>query len=79
MQEYKIFILKRFEMIFYNNWGFYELQRIFNWINKYYKETIFLKEKDEIVKNSRLLLFDSIKIVLENGTSILGIKTVDKL
>ena len=40
---------------------------------------IFLKEKDEIVKNSRLLLLDSIKIVLENGTSILGIKTVDKL
>ena len=79
MQEYKIFILKRFEMIFYNNWVFYELQRIFNWINKYYKETIFLKEKDEIVKNSRLLLLDSIKIVLENGTSILGIKTVDKL
>lgn len=66
-------------MIFYNNWVFYELQRIFNWINKYYKETIFLKEKDEIVKNSRLLLLDSIKIVLENGTSILGIKTVDKL
>ena len=79
MQEYKIFILKRFEMIFYNNWVFYELQRIFNWINKYYKATVFLKEKDEIVKNSRLLLFDSIKIVLENGTSILGIKTVDKL
>lgn len=79
MQEYKIFILKRFEMIFYNNWVFYELQRIFNWINKYYKATVFLKEKDEIVKNSRLLLLDSIKIVLENGTSILGIKTVDKL
>ena len=40
---------------------------------------LFLKEKDEIVKNSRLLLLDSIKIVLENGTSILGIKTVDTL
>ena len=79
MQENKIFILKRFEMIFYNNWVFYELQRIFNWINKYYEETIFLKEKDEIVKNFRLLLLDLIKIVLENGTSILGIKTVDKL
>lgn len=47
--------------------------------SKYYEETNILKEKDEIVKNSRLLLLDSIRIVLENGTSILGIKTVDKL
>ena len=50
MQEYKMFILKRFEMIFYNNERFYELQRIFNWINKYYEETNFFKEENKIIK-----------------------------
>ena len=41
-------------MIFYNNWVFYELQRIFNWINKYYKATVFLKEKDDFVHSENL-------------------------
>ena len=47
--------------------------------SKYYEETSILKETDENIKNSRLLLIRSIKTVLENGTRILGIKTVDKL
>ena len=47
--------------------------------SKYYEETNILKETNETIKNSRLLLLDSIRIVIENGTSILGIKTVDKL
>ena len=47
--------------------------------SKYYEETNILKETNEVIKNSRLLLLDSIRIVIENGTSILGIKTVDRL
>lgn len=47
--------------------------------SKYYEETNILKEENNDLKNSRLLLLDSIRIVIENGTKILGIKTVDKL
>lgn len=47
--------------------------------SKYYEETSILKEENSDLKNSRLLLLDSVRIVIENGTNILGIKTVDKL
>lgn len=47
--------------------------------SKYYEETNILKEENNDLKNSRLLLLDSVRIVIENGTKILGIKTVDKL
>lgn len=47
--------------------------------SKYYEETSILKEENSDLKNSRLLLLDSVRIVIENGTKILGIKTVDKL
>ncbi len=47
--------------------------------SKYYEETNILKEENSDLKNSRLLLLDSVRIVIENGTKILGIKTVDKL
>lgn len=47
--------------------------------SKYYEETNILKEENSDLKNSRLLLLDTIKIVIENGTNILGIKTVEKL
>lgn len=47
--------------------------------SKYYEETNILKEENSDLKNSRLLLLDSVRIVIENGTNILGIKTVDKL
>lgn len=47
--------------------------------SKYYEETSILKEENSDLKNSRLLLLDSVRIVIENGTNILGIKTVEKL
>lgn len=47
--------------------------------SKYYEEANILKEENSDLKNSRLLLLDSVRIVIENGTKILGIKTVDKL
>ena len=47
--------------------------------SKYYEETSILKEENCDLKNSRLLLLDSVRIVIENGTNILGIKTVEKL
>lgn len=47
--------------------------------SKYYEETSILKEENSELKNSRLLLLDSVRIVIENGTNILGIKTVEKL
>ena len=47
--------------------------------SKYYEETSILKEENSDLKNSRFLLLDSVRIVIENGTNILGIKTVDKL
>lgn len=47
--------------------------------SKYYEETNILKEENSDLKNSRLLLLDSVRIVIQNGTKILGIKTVDKL
>lgn len=47
--------------------------------SKYYEETNILKEENSDLKNSRLLLLDSVRIVIENGTKILGIKIVDKL
>ena len=47
--------------------------------SKYYEETSILKEENSDLKNSRLLLLDSVRIVIENGTNILGIKTVYKL
>lgn len=47
--------------------------------SKYYEETSILKEENNDLKNSRLLLLDAVRIIIENGTNILGIKTVDKL
>ena len=47
--------------------------------SKYYEETSILEEENSDLKNSRLLLLDSVRIVIENGTNILGIKTVEKL
>ena len=47
--------------------------------SKYYEETSILKEENSDLKNSRLLLLDSVRIVIGNGTNILGIKTVEKL
>lgn len=46
--------------------------------SKYYEKVSILKESDELLKNSRLELLNSIKTVLSNGMSVLGIKTVDK-
>lgn len=47
--------------------------------SKYYEETSILKEENSDLKKSRLLLLDAVRIIIENGTNILGIKTVDKL
>ena len=46
---------------------------------KYYTETNILNEKDQVLKASRLMLLISIKIVLENGMQIIGIKPVKKM
>lgn len=47
--------------------------------SRYYEEVNILKEEDTNIKNSRLLLLYSIKIVIENSCSILGINTIEKL
>ena len=47
--------------------------------SKYYNMVPILKEEDEELKTSRIKLLQSIKIVLENGMNILGIKPVEKL
>lgn len=47
--------------------------------SRYYEEVNILKEEDNVIKNSRLLLLNSIKIVIENSSAILGINTIEKL
>lgn len=47
--------------------------------SRYYEEVNILKEEDNVIKNSRLLLLNSIKIVIENSSTILGINTMEKL
>lgn len=47
--------------------------------SRYYEEVSILKEENITIKNSRLLLLNSIKIVIENSCTILGIKTIEKL
>ena len=55
---------------------------IFNLTQKfssYYEKVNISNIKDEQLKYSKLLLLEAIKIVLTNGLSILGIKTIDKM
>lgn len=55
---------------------------IFNLTQKfssYYEKVNIINIKDEQLKYSKLLLLEAIKIVLTNGLSILGIKTIDKM
>lgn len=47
--------------------------------SRYYEEVSILKEENITIKNSRLLLLNSIEIVIENSCTILGIKTIEKL
>ena len=46
--------------------------------SKYYEKVSILKENDEMLKECRLALLNSIKKVLASGMNILGIKTIDK-
>lgn len=46
--------------------------------SKYYEKVSILKENDEMLKECRLVLLNSIKKVLASGMNILGIKTIDK-
>ena len=55
---------------------------IFNLTQKfssYYEKVNISNITDEQIKNSKLLLLEAIKIVLTNGLSILGIKTIEKM
>lgn len=47
--------------------------------SKFYEEVNVNNEEDETLKNSRINLLMATKIVLTNGLSILGIKTVEKM
>lgn len=47
--------------------------------SKFYEEVNVTNETDEVLKSSRIKLLNAIKIVLTNGLSILGIKTIDKM
>ena len=46
--------------------------------SKYYEKVSILKENDEMLKECRLVLLNSVKKVLASGMNILGIKTIDK-
>lgn len=48
-------------------------------LSRFYEEVSVLKEEDEALRNSRLLLLASAKVVIKNATSILGIEVVEKL
>lgn len=48
-------------------------------LSRFYEEVSVLKEEDETLRNSRLLLLASAKVVIKNATSILGIEVVEKL
>ena len=55
---------------------------IFNLTQKfssYYEKVNISNITDQQIKSSKLLLLEAIKIVLTNGLSILGIKTIDKM
>ena len=55
---------------------------IFNLTQKfssYYEKVNISNITDKQIKNSKLLLLEAIKIVLTNGLSILGIKTIEKM
>ena len=55
---------------------------IFNLTQKfssYYEKINISNIEDEQIKYSKLMLLEAIKVVLTNGLSILGIKTIDKM
>lgn len=45
----------------------------------YYHEVAILKEEDEKIKNSRLLLVSQIRQVLKNGFNLLGVDIVEEM
>ena len=47
--------------------------------SKYYETISILNEDNEQLKQSRLALLSSLKVVLENGMKILGIQPIDKI
>jgi len=47
--------------------------------NKFYQKTPVLKAEKEEIKKARLILIQSIAIVLKNGLNILGIETLEKM
>ena len=47
--------------------------------SKYYETISILNEETEQLKQSRLVLLSSLKVVLENGMKILGIQPLDKI
>ena len=55
------------------------LHKSYNGIFLTDEEVSVLKEEDETLRNSRLLLLASAKVVIKNATSILGIEVVEKL
>ena len=47
--------------------------------SKFYEQVNISNEMDSILKSSRIRLLKAISVVLTNGLSVLGIKTIDKL
>lgn len=47
--------------------------------SKYYKMIPILSENDEVIRNSRLVLLNCTKTVLENGMNVLGMEPIQRL
>lgn len=54
----------------------YKLASLFN---KFYETTPVLAEKNEVIKNERLILIQFLSQILKTGLNILGIKTTEKM
>jgi len=47
--------------------------------NRFYEEVPVLKDEDELRRNARLNLIDMVRVVLEKGLGLLGIKVLEDI
>ena len=79
-------LLKNYKKVIKNSAQDYKPSMIANYLlnlsstfNKYYNENPILNIDDIKTKEARLLLIDSVNLVLKSGLSLLGIETVDQM
>ena len=71
-------VIEAAEAMFTSNLANY-LYELAGLANRFYEEVPIMKDEDELRRNARLSLIDMVRVVLEKGLRLLGIKVLENI